>query len=68
MASVFIIADASKDWPSSLLDGHVLPFLLASVAVVGGMAVAMAKAFMRHRERMAKIENGIDPDADIKPK
>jgi hypothetical protein len=49
---------------TQLTQPYVLPFLVAGLGVVGGVAVAITKAIIRHRERMAKIEHGIDPDAE----
>lgn len=60
MSSAVVFADAL----SQLTQPYVLPFLVGGLAVVGGVAVAITKAIIRHRERMAKIEHGIDPDAD----
>ncbi len=34
------------------------------VAVIMGTLTGIVKIVVRHRERMAKIEQGIDPDAD----
>jgi hypothetical protein len=60
MRSSYLFADAL----SQLTQPYVLPFLVAGLGVVGGVAVAITKAIIRHRERMAKIEHGIDPDAE----
>lgn len=62
MQPAVVFADAL----SQLTQPYVLPFLVAAIAVVGGMVVAITKAVIRHRERMAKIEHGIDPDAEAK--
>jgi len=44
-----------------------LAFVVASpVVVVGIVAYLINEANIRHRERMAKIEHGIDPDAENK--
>jgi hypothetical protein len=59
MQSSYLLADAL----SQLTQPYVLPFLVGGLAVVGGVAIAITKAIIRHRERMAKIEHGIDPDA-----
>ena len=37
--------------------------LVPIVAILGGCAVAIAVIVVRHLERVAKIERGIDPDA-----
>src|SRR5215467_12048904 len=39
------------------------PFLVPIVAVVVAGAVAIVVLVLRHQERIAKIERGIDPDA-----
>ena len=39
------------------------PLLIPIVAVVGGCAVAITAMILKHQERIAKIERGIDPDA-----
>ena len=48
------------------LKPDVLPFVVAIVAIVCGSVVgaitAVTKMVHAHRERMAKIERGIDPD------
>ena len=45
------------------LDPQILPFVVAIVAVIVGGAVVITKAFIRHRERLAMIEKGMNPDA-----
>jgi hypothetical protein len=48
----------------SLLSNPVaMPFLVGTVAIVVVGIVAIVRILIRHRERMAKIEHGIDPDA-----
>jgi len=39
-------------------------FSVGAVAVVMGTLTQIVKTVVKHRERMAKIEQGIDPDAD----
>jgi hypothetical protein len=39
------------------------PFLIPIVGIVVGGAVAVVVLILRHNERIAKIERGIDPDA-----
>ena len=58
-----IANDGPFQWFHSLLQPEVLPFVVAIIAVVGGITVAVVKTIVYHRERMAKIEHGIDPDA-----
>jgi hypothetical protein len=37
--------------------------LIPIVAIIAGCAVAITIMVLRHQERIAKIERGIDPDA-----
>ncbi len=39
------------------------PFLIPIVAVVVGGAIAITAMVLKHQERIAKIERGMDPDA-----
>ena len=39
------------------------PFLVPIVALIVGGAIAVVVLILRHQERIAKIERGIDPDA-----
>ena len=52
-----------------ILEPNVLPFVVAIVAIVCGCLVgavsAVAKIVTVHRERMAKIQQGIDPDRPV---
>jgi hypothetical protein len=49
-----------------ILRPDILPFVVAIVAIVCGITAgtirAVTKMVIAHRERMAKIERGIDPD------
>ena len=38
------------------------PFLIPIAAIVVGGAIAITVLILRHLERIAKIERGIDPD------
>jgi hypothetical protein len=53
-----------------ILQPAVLPFVVAVVAIVCGCTVgaitAVTRLIIAHRERMAKIERGIDPDRPAK--
>jgi hypothetical protein len=42
---------------------EVMVFAVPIVAIVCGIGYKTVVAIIRHRERMAKIEHGIDPDA-----
>ena len=48
------------------MDPLVIVFVVPT-AIVAWAAYAVSKAMIRHRERMAKIEHGIDPDAPDVP-
>jgi hypothetical protein len=37
--------------------------LVPIVGIIGGCAVAIVILVLRHQERIAKIERGVDPDA-----
>ena len=39
------------------------PLLIPIVAILVGGAIAITAMLIRHHERIAKIERGIDPDA-----
>jgi hypothetical protein len=39
------------------------PLLIPISGIVGGCAVAITVIVVRHQERIAKIERGIDPDS-----
>ena len=39
------------------------PLLIPIFGIIGGCAVAITIIVVRHLERVAKIERGIDPDA-----
>ena len=39
------------------------PLLIPIVAVLVGGAIAITAMILKHQERIAKIERGIDPDA-----
>ncbi len=51
-------------WEQIFTHPSVLPFVVAIVAILTGGVIAIAKLLIVHRERMAKIERGIDPDHD----
>lgn len=53
----------ASDLVGRILRPEVLPFCVGVVAIVMGGVVAVVKLILRHRERMAKIEMGMDPDA-----
>jgi hypothetical protein len=43
------------------------PMLIPIVAILIGGAIAITTMVLRHRERIAKIERGIDPDGPWPP-
>ncbi len=49
------------DW-ESLLHPEVLVFLIPISAILVGGAVAITMLVIRHRERIAMIEHGMNPD------
>ncbi len=53
----------SRDWFTFFSLPWIWPFLMVIVAIVCGCTTSIVKLVIRHRERMAKIERGIDPDA-----
>ena len=55
--------DSLPSWLEQLLEPQRISLLIPVVAIVGGITYATVVAVIRHRERMAKIEQGIDPDA-----
>ena len=44
-------------------DFEIRAYLVPVVAIIVGGAIAIAAMLMKHQERIAKIERGIDPDA-----
>ncbi len=48
---------------SKLLQPQVLVFMIPIVAIVGGLIIKAIKLNYAHEERIAKINAGIDPDA-----
>ncbi|SET87750.1 hypothetical protein [Thalassotalea agarivorans] len=52
------------DWIQNLFKAETLALLIPIVAIVGAFLVAALKAHHRHHERIEKIKQGIDPDAN----
>jgi hypothetical protein len=68
--SYFLLAAETVDapgWLKTIARPDVLVFLIPITAIAGGIAFAITKAIIAHRERMAKIQQGIDPDAKHGP-
>ena len=57
----------SSDWISLFRDPEsatmVMVMVIGTLAVIGGVVIAVTKSIIRHRERMAMIERGMHPDA-----
>ncbi|HEV3416766.1 MAG TPA: hypothetical protein VG056_08145 [Pirellulales bacterium] len=70
MNSFAILADAadSPRWLELITRPEVMVFAVPIVAIVCGIGYKTVTAIIRHRERMAKIEHGIDPDARDTPR
>jgi hypothetical protein len=60
--SLFAQAESSYNWLDRVLRPEVLGPGVGAVAIVAVAAVVIAVVIVRHRERMAKIERGIDPN------
>jgi hypothetical protein len=45
-----------------ILQPNILPLMIPIVAIVGGVTIVIVKKVFSHRERMAMIERGINPD------
>ena len=67
MNFLLFLADESPAWLRQLLQSDNLALAVPLVAIIGGITYSIAHSIMRHRERMAKIEHGIDPDAPKNP-
>jgi hypothetical protein len=63
MNFLLFLADETPAWLRQLLQPDVLALAVPLAAIIGGLAYSIVHSIMRHRERMAKIEHGIDPDA-----
>jgi Flp pilus assembly protein protease CpaA len=55
-----LVAEVSL--PGFLGHPETLVFLIPIAAIIVGGIIAIAKLLVRHRERMAMIEQGMDPD------
>ncbi len=44
------------------MDPAILGIMIPILAIVGGIAVAIIRMWITHRERMAMIEAGLHPD------
>jgi hypothetical protein len=68
MNILFVLAEESPGWIRQLLQPDVLALAVPLVTIIGVITYSVAHSIMRHRERIAKIEHGIDPDAESKPR
>jgi hypothetical protein len=64
--NVFLIAQLPGSeiqpwWIRILSDGDTLKGLVAVTAIVAGLIWLLTTAIIRHRERMAMIEHGMNP-------
>ncbi len=66
MISFTLLADEIPLWLSLFTRPETLIFMIPIVGIIGGVAVSITSLVIRHRERMAKIQQGIDPDAERK--
>ena len=62
LLALFGQADNGPGLLQSFMRPEILVFCIPIAAILGGLAYAMTKAIIAHRERMAKIQQGIDPD------
>ena len=56
------------DWLTPLLDEDVLALLIPILGIIGVFSFLGTKAYFKHIERLEKIRNGIDPDANDREK
>ncbi len=52
--------DTKMNW-NEILSPEIIVFLIPLAAILVGGTIAITKLIIRHRERMAMIERGIDP-------
>lgn len=50
------------NWLDHLINAGTMPFLVPIVAIIMGVAYAIVIAVLRHRERLAMIARGINPN------
>ncbi|HEY2146862.1 MAG TPA: hypothetical protein VGH32_02930 [Pirellulales bacterium] len=62
LAILFAQGDAAREFGilELLLRPETLVFLIPLAAIVGGIAYKITAAIIAHRERMARIEHGLD--------
>ncbi|KGJ89336.1 hypothetical protein [Thalassotalea sp. ND16A] len=52
------------DWVAKIFQPQVLALLIPVIAIIAVFGNKALKAHHQHQERMEKIRNGIDPDAN----
>ena len=64
-----LVAEATTQvvWPTFLNSPGALVFMIPIAAILVGGVTGVAKLVIRHRERMAMIERGMDPDRPVGP-
>lgn len=65
MAPIAVLLVA--EWPAFLSRPDTLVLLIPLAAILVGGILGLAKLLIRHRERMAMIEQGLYPDHRPKP-
>ncbi len=65
MNPIALLAEAGESprWLDTIARPEVLVFVIPIVSIVGAIAYKITATIIAHRERMAKIQQGIDPDA-----
>jgi hypothetical protein len=58
-----LLAANDPDWIHTVASPQILVFCIPIGAIAGGIALAITKTVVSHHERIAKIQQGIDPDA-----
>jgi hypothetical protein len=45
-----------------ILQPNIMPFVVAIVAIAGGISIKIVNILIKHHERIAMIQHGIHPD------
>lgn len=61
---VVLLGQAAREFNlvELILRPETLVFLIPIMAIIGGIAYKITTAIIAHRERMARIEHGLDPN------
>ena len=62
MPSLLLAEEASRFNFDRLLNPEVIVFAIPIVAIIAVTGVKITNAMIRHRERMEKLRQGMDPD------